>query len=62
MLPNQPPIPVPLVFSAVGASVVLGFNRKAKRSFLSILELVNISRQIPCYSAGASFLVPGLLM
>ena len=38
------------------------FNRCIKRSFVRILELVNIFRQIPCYSAGASFLVQGLLM
>ena len=38
------------------------FNGSIKRSFVRILDLVIIFRQIPCYSAGASFLVQGLLM
>ena len=32
-----------------------GFNRNLKRSFVRILELVNIFRQIPRCFAGASF-------
>ena len=38
------------------------FNRSIKRSFVRILELVNIFRQLPCYSAVESFLVQGFLL
>ena len=38
------------------------FNKRVKRSFVRILELVNILRQIPRRSAGASFLVQRLRM
>ena len=39
-----------------GCQHYLGFNRRIKRSFVRILELVNMFRQIPCYSAGHIFL------
>ena len=45
----------------VGAGITLA-SIEEKRSLVRLLELVKYARQIPCYSAGASFLVQGLLM
>ena len=40
-----------------------GFNRRAKRSFIPyVFEHMNIFRKVPCYSAGASFLVQGFVL
>ena len=38
------------------------FNRSIKRSLVRILELVNIFRQVPCYSTVESFLVQSFLL
>ena len=55
---NQAPLP----FFWSGCWHYLRFSRSIKRSSVRILELVNIFRQIPCFSTGASFLVQGFLM
>ena len=39
-----------------------GFNRRVKRSVILIFEPVDFFRQVPCHSAGASFLVQGFLL
>ena len=43
----------------VGAGIYLCFNRSMESISVRILEPVNMFRQVPCYSAGASFLVQG---
>ena len=43
----------------VGCRHCTGFNRRIKRSCVRILELVNMFRQVQCFSARASFLLQG---
>ena len=50
------------LFEVIRCRHYLCFTRNFERSFVRILELVNVFRQIPRCFAGASFLVQGLLM
>ena len=63
MLLNRPRILVPLEFFWSERWHCPGSNKKVKRSFIRIFwTLQTHVCQIPCYSAGASFLVPGFVL
>ena len=50
------------LFELIGVDIPFDFTNNIERSFVRILELVNIFRQIRRCFAGASFLGQGLLM
>ena len=50
------------LFEVTGVDLPFDLTRNIKRSFVRILELVKIYRQIPRRCAGASFLDQRLLM
>ena len=52
---------VPLDFE-VGARGDLASTGDQKRSCIRSFELTNTFRQVPCYSAGATFLVQGFIL